>query len=367
MLTTIDRYILRAISVPFLTSLGLFFIVVTFAQLLRVSDSVTGLGISGHEVLRALMYSLPPLLGLLIPVSCLFASLLGIGQLSVQREILGLSAAGMRPYVLLRMPALLGMCMSLFSAVAMGYGEPWGIRGLRQVMSRSAQRAMAQGVQAGTFYEWIPGVTFWVEKRHADHLEHILFSDQRNRDRPLTIVAHAGRITTGQNSADLVFQMQNGAIWAEDTQTHVHHVVHFEESFYKLNVGDLVGQKARTLAATQEMTIAQLWHESHNPLQPFERRAWFTITLQRKFAVPLGTLIFALLAVPLGCRSRNGAAARGLLISCAIVAVYYYLGRSVELAARAGHFPPLLAAWVPDLLGLALLLFLLWRLPKSCQ
>ena len=38
--TTLDRYVLREIGIPFALGLGLFFAVVAFAQVLRVSDAV---------------------------------------------------------------------------------------------------------------------------------------------------------------------------------------------------------------------------------------------------------------------------------------------------------------------------------------
>ena len=38
--------------------------------------------------------------------------------------------------------------------------DGWGVRGLRDLMSRSAQRALASGVRTGEFQEWLPGVTF---------------------------------------------------------------------------------------------------------------------------------------------------------------------------------------------------------------
>ena len=86
-LKTVDRYLLREILVPFGMGLGLFFAVVSFAQLLKVADSLTGVGVSGGDLVAALCFSLPPLLGLLIPVSSLFATLLGVGRLASDREL----------------------------------------------------------------------------------------------------------------------------------------------------------------------------------------------------------------------------------------------------------------------------------------
>jgi LPS export ABC transporter permease LptF len=364
-MTTLDRYILREITVPFVVGLGLFFAVVSFAQVLKVSDSVTGLGITSGEILQALIYSLPPLLGLLIPVSGLFATLLGIGRLATDREIAGMCAGGVSPYALLRVPLAFGLVLAVLSGAAMSFGEPWGIHGLRQLMSRSAQRALAGGVRVGEFNEWVPGVTFLATGRDAGELTQVMFADRRDSRRPIVISARRGTIQEGSKAEDLVFFMRDGTILLGDRDSHASRVIHFATSLYRLDVGKLVGQKARNLSSVQEMDMAALWGEGRDPATPADRRALLTVTLHRKVAVPLATVIFALLAVPLAAGATGGARARGLLISTAIVGAYYYLGRAVELAARSGHFPAVFAAWLPNTLGVAALAILLVRLRRS--
>ena len=62
---------------------------------------------------------------------------------------------------------------------------------------------------------------------------------------------------------------------------------------------------------------------------------------------------------------RRGARARGFLISTVLVGAYYYIGRAAELQARNGDFPAVLAAWLPDLLGLVALIVMLIRFRRS--
>lgn len=365
MWSALDRYVLREITVPFVVGLGLFFAVVTFAQVLKVSDSVTGLGITSGEILHALLYSLPPLLGLLIPVSGLFATLLGIGRLASDREVLGMCAGGVSPYRLLRVPLLFGLVLAVLSGVAMAVGEPWGIRGLRELMSRSAQRALAGGVRIGEFNEWVPGVTFLATGRDGDELANVIFADRRDSKRPVVISAKHGTIHGGSRAEDLVFSMRDGSILLSDKDSSTDRVIRFKTSLYRLDVGRLVGQKARNLSSVQEKDIPSIWRESRDPKESPSRRAQLTVVLHRKLAVPLATVIFALLAVPLACQASGGARARGFLFSTGIVGAYYYIGRAVELAARSGQFDAVLAAWLPNLLGLAALLILLVRFRRS--
>ena len=63
-------------------------------------------------------------------------------------------------------------------------------------------------------------------------------------------------------------------------------------------------------------------------------------------------------------RSTSGARARSFLYSAGIVGVYYYLGRAFELLAREDRFPFDLAAWMPNILALVVVGFLLVRMPR---
>ena len=360
----LDRYVLREVALPFAAGMGLFFAVVAFTQVLRLSDAVTGLGMRTGDVLAALVYSLPPLLGLLVPVSCLFATLLAVGRLAGDREILGLQAVGISPYRLLRMPALWASGCALVSAGALLWGEPWGIAGLRQLMARSAQQAVASGLRVGTFNAWVPGITLYASGRDADGLTGIFLADRRDPDQPLVIAAAGGEVQQGQVPQDLVLQLFRGVVWLDAADGQGQRVIHFGSASYHLDVGRLVGNKGRHLSQVQEMGLQQLWHDSRDPSIAGSHRALLAITLQRKVAVPLASLVFSLLAVPLALGQGGGARARGFLYSVGIVGAYYYLGRALELSARAERMPATLAAWAPNLLGLLALALLLPRLRR---
>lgn len=365
-MTALDRYLLREISVPLMVGLGLFVVVLIFSQLLAIGDAVTGLGISGSDLLRALMYSLPPLLGLLLPVSLLFATLLALGRWSSDREIMALAASGVSPYRLLRVPVVMALLLGAVSAVSMAWGEPWGIRGLRGLMSRSAQRALVSGIRAGEFHEWLPGVTFLADETVNGRLLGVVFADLRDEARPLVVAAKEGTIRIGERARDVVFDLRDGTFVLRDAGKATRRVVRFDESLYRVDVDRLVGNKGRSLSRVQEKSISALVRESRED-PDLGRRALYTVVLHRRFAIPLATLVFAILAVPLAVGSSGAARARGFLVSAGLVGGYYYVGRAAELTARAGNFNPVLAAWLPNLIGLTMALVLLFRFRRTAR
>lgn len=360
-MNTLDRYLLREILLPFFVGLGLFFAVVAFGEMLKISDSVTGLGIGAGDFLSALIYSLPPLLGLLLPVCALFATLLAVGRLASDREIVALCAGGISPFRLLRVPFVVGAILACLAACATLLGEPWGIQGLKRIMAEGAQNALAQGVKPGEFSEWIKGVTFYAETKDEQGLKGIVFSDQRNQDRPVVVSARHGNVLAPKDAKTLVFDLHQGRMLLYQNDSEGHRVVDFEHGQYRLDVGKLVRKKLINVTNAQGKYPPELWRDSNDPERSAKYKALHRVTLHRKIAMPLATIIFALLAVPLAARGGEGARARGFLYSVGIVAAYYYIGRAAELAARAGSFSQDLAAWVPNILGLIALGLLLFR------
>lgn len=360
MIRAIDKYLFKEITIPLLVGLALFFIIIAFGQLMKISDSVTGIGITGSELFEALAYSIPPMLGILIPVSMLFATLFAVGRMATDSEIVAWCAAGGSPFALYRMPLILGTALMAVCMVATTLGEPWGVKGLRELMARSAQRALAQGTTPGQFTEWVSGVVFYAEARDGDRLQKVFFTDRRDSAQAIAVSAKQGRVLQGASANEILFELQDGNIWIQDQVAGRQRMLKFGETVYRLNVGNLVGNKARTLQAVQGKTLSELHAVIEDPSQK-KRHALHRIILHRKFALPIATIIFALLAVPLGCRREPGSRARSFLVSALIVGGYYYIGRAAELQARHADFPVLLAPWLANLMGLAALLILSWR------
>ncbi len=82
--------------------------------------------------------------------------------------------------------------------------------------------------------------------------------------------------------------------------------------------------------------------------------------LYRKFAVPLFTLMMAMIAIPFGFLVGNRGAMTGIGVSLGIAVCYLAIGPLFEKLGDASLLQPAMAAWAPDavfaLAGLYLLL-----------
>ena len=346
----VDRYLLREILKPWGISIGLFVILAAFGEMLKVSDSVTGFGIGAWDLTMAIVFSLPPLLGLLLPISYLFAVLLALGRWSADGELVAFEAIGYSRYRLYWAPGVCGGVLAIVSMLLLLFGEPWGLKGLQEIASKGAQRALAEGIRPGEFTQWTPQMMFYAEGKEGEIYEQILLSDERRPGEPIAVAAERARVRPGVRKADIFFELQNGMVMSRHPSEDRRRVMTFEKSLYHLDVGRLVRGKLLNIKKIQSFYPSEM-QTAIAAEKSAKRRANMIITQDRRIAFALATLIFGLLAVPLGAWSGDASRWHGFLICVVIVVAYYYVGRILELSARAQEIPPWIAVWTPNVAG----------------
>ena len=85
-MTTFDKYLLRELIPPLVTGMGLALSSLHLYSLFKSQIRQPALGL-GADLLLAVLYSLPPTVGLLIPIGLLFSTLVTLGRLEQDREL----------------------------------------------------------------------------------------------------------------------------------------------------------------------------------------------------------------------------------------------------------------------------------------
>ena len=74
--------------------------------------------------------------------------------------------------------------------------------------------------------------------------------------------------------------------------------------------------------------------------------------LYQRITVPMASLIFALIGVPLGLQPTRNSSSAGFAMSVIIIFFYYALMTMGNALARSGMVAPLIAVWIPNIVGL---------------
>ncbi len=94
-----------------------------------------------------------------------------------------------------------------------------------------------------------------------------------------------------------------------------------------------------------------------------DREAYWAAKVQihKIFSIPFACLVFGVLGLPLGVTNRRGGKSSGFSLSIAIILIYYVLINNGEHLADTGKIGPAVAMWAPNLVLLAIGIYLLIR------
>ena len=358
----LDRYVALELAAPFAISVGVLVFFLVIDRVYELTDLVITKHVPFQLVLSLLLFLLPPLLSLTLPVALLLAVLIVCGRLGGDLEVAALKASGVGPLRLLRPFLVVGLLVSVLTGWLTLVVNPWASAAFQRRLFEVLQSQAVTAIQERTFSGAFPGLALYVEEVSPSQvaLRGILASDDRNPGLSRIIVAREGRLLSNEEQRRLTLRFLDGAI-AESDAEDPRRFRYTSFRLYDMNVpvAALPSAAGREGKPEKEMGLGQLVATARSAGRDQGRAAPYWVELHKRFALPAAALVFVLVGFPLGVRSHRGGRAAALASSFAVVVSYYILSTSLEGPALNGRLPPGLAIWLPDLLfgllGLGLL------------
>jgi len=356
----LSRYVVRELAFPTLFALAGLTLLAIAADLVGYSDLVVNRGWGAREVAQIAFFRATPLLGRVIPFSVLLGSLVSLGRLGADREILALEASGVSAR---RLAAPVTCFALLFGGAALAitaFAGPWANRALDAALVAGAERNVGTVLRSGivnTIGRW--RIQAQEVSSRGDQLRGVALYVPSMGE---TIFAQSAEISPDPSGGKRVL-IENGVLLrhAEDGPAYVRfdrmqELMDPEENGAAKDAADWLS--AAPLSELAEMVRAQ-------PEDDQRRDA--AAELQRRFAMPAAVAIFGLLAVPLFLSRGHHSRSAGVVLGLGAIVVYFGLLQLSNGLVRVPAFPLALAVWTPNLvLGIAALVLLVrtrrpWR------
>jgi len=353
----LNLYIIREIVSLFLLGIMVFTLILLMGRLIKLTDLVISRGVPLTDVSRMIMYLMPSFLVFTIPMAFLLAVLLAFGRLSADNEITVMKAGGISLMQLMPPVVACGFCAALLTLLASTVGVPWGNSAFKELSFSVLKQNVTATVREKVFWDEIPGIVMYTEhydeERHA--LKGVIIHDGRDQNRPLTIFAADGVIGGGPERNDIRLLLNNGSIHSV-ASAEEYRMVHFGE--YVMTIGGS-GQGAGLGRNELDMTIGELIRQIDSPATAKAVRFKMQSEFHSRFAFPFASLVFAVVAVPLGMQNRRSGKSAGFSTSIGILLAYYVVQSFLRTLADKGSLPPALALWLPNMIFLGLGWYLL--------
>ncbi|MDR3579998.1 MAG: LPS export ABC transporter permease LptF [Oryzomonas sp.] len=344
-------YIIREIASLFMLGIVVFTLILLMGRLIKLTDLVISRGVPMADISRMILYLMPSFLVFTIPMAFLLAVLLAFGRLSADNEITVMKSGGLSLVQIMPPVVLCAMVAVLLTLAASTIGVPWGNTAFKRISFEMLKQNVAATIREKVFWDEIPNIILYTD--HYDEqkqtLKGVIIQDSRNPERPMTIFAAAGNVGCTPNQQDICLVLNNGSIHTAGKGGE-YRLVNFGE--YVLTVAG-PGKEGGIGRNELDMGIGELRQQINAPATPKATRLKMRAELQSRFAFPFASLVFAVVAVPLGIQNRRSGKSAGFSVSIGILLTYYVLLSLLRTLAERGTLPAGLALWLPNMIFLA--------------
>lgn len=362
-LALMDRYILSLLALPFIFCVLVFSgIGLSAGSLLDLVREVTDAQLPLTVGLQLLGLQIPYFITFALPISLLLAALLTFNRLRRDSELVALRSSGISLYRLVLPVLLFGL---LVTGLNFAFNEtlvPATQREARLLLEETAQQGRANFQEQDVFYQ----------EYGADREVKRIFYAQQFDGR---VMSNLTMLDFTQTSATQVITAES-AFWDIETSTWT-----FNNGTIYVVAPDGSYQNTVTFAQQQlqvprdpldqitsrnvdEMNILEARHALRVARQANDAKKArnLQIRIQQRFAVPWNCLMFGMLGFGLAiAQQQQRSNHSGFGVSLILILGHYLLSFLTDALSHGGLLSPVLAAWLPPGLGLAIAAWLLIR------
>ena len=188
-------------------------------------------------------------------------------------------------------------------------------------------KSISTAIQPGVFEEGFSNLVLYIRDATPDKStwKGVFLADISKKDQPKITLAQTGTLFNDTREKKLQLHLSNGATHSVSNRTQgLYDLATFNETDIPVaslngSMQDLQAQ-ARRLAEMDSGELLARWRLGRNgevdEAQKENREQ--LVELSKRMAVPLGVIIFSLLAVPLGVISKKGGKSYGFVVSLGI-------------------------------------------------
>lgn len=348
-----DRYVLVELLKPFVAGVFAFMIIMVSNTLYIFMEQIVKSNVPVPIVLRMLLYSLPAIIVVTLPVAYMFATLLALGRLGRDSEIIALRACGVSLSRIVAPVIILSLMISGLGYWIQEFVVPWANRQTVEILKEMMKREPIQVIKEKTFLK-LDQRFFYVESidRNINLLKRLYILDQSRSELPQVIAA---QYATREDSR---WVMRNGILHKLEPTGWIDHEIRFKRMELQMEIKpEMVFSDQADVRSLASGDAARLIDQKKAQGQDVRQDLMDYYT---KFSLPLATFFTILLAAPIGIMFSKMGNYFGVAISIALVFVWYVTYSIFSSLGKAGTVTPLLAAWVQNLAfgGVGVLLLL---------
>ena len=369
-----DRYLVIQLLPPFLFGVGAFTsVVLAIDSLFELLRKVVESGLPINIALEIFLLKLPYVMVYSFPMSTLLATLMTYSRLSSESELIALRGCGVSVYRMVLTAVVLSLAVTIMTYIFNEQIAPAANYRATITLQKALKSDQPSFKQQNIYYPE------YREIKEADGsnnkmLSRLFYADQFDGKemKGLTIIDRSrsgvNQIVISEsakwNSQKQVWDFYNGTIYLVAADRSYRSILRFEHQQLQLPRTPLtLAESSRDYGEMNiSQALEQLEIERLGGNEPKIRK--LQVRIQQKIAFPFVCVIFGLVGSVMGSIPQRTGRGTSFGISVIVIFAYYLLLSVSGALAQAGIFSPFIGAWLPNVFGLGVGLFLLFRVAQ---
>lgn len=354
----LQRYILEEIVAPFVVGTMVVLVMLLGDHLYDSLDLLLNRGVDLLTVGRLLLFVMPEMAVIAMPLATVLAVSLGVNRLVHELEWSSCRLAGASLATLTWPVVVFGILAMLVSGIISEAVAPAAKQEYIRIKTRLSLADPTVAIDAQQWFQ-SPSRDRWIFVNAIDErsglMSNLIVFSELHSDYPTVLMARTAKLEDGT----FVLRDVVRHLWRPDGTLQRES----ETKEVRIRFASLIPEVVGQMPTAGEMTSNQLrqlieTNEVQGMTQPRE-----IVELHSRYAAPVACLLLALLCVPLNLLTAHRGRFFGLLIAVILVMVYFLLLQLGENLGLHGALQkvPALGPWLQNILygGLAAVLF--WR------
>ncbi len=360
---TLFLYIAREMLLYFAISFLFFFLIFFVNQILLMAEQVLSKKAPFFDVVKLIFFSLPSVIATSAPFAALVGTLMGVGRLVSDREILAMNTLGISLRSIMLPIVCVGILVSIVSFATNDILLPAGTIQFNRLYRQILTSTPALELESNSIKRNERAIVITGTIRNSI-MDKLLVVDTDEDGNKRVIAATEAEIVKSDSSAVLMsLRMKDSSVAIFDRRDpEQFDIVDSDSITYNILAKNVLPAYTGRITP-REMSSRDLYREIKNAEENTgpQRLNMNRMEFHKKFSIPFGAFFFVLLAFPLALTAKHSGQSSGFVVGLFIAVLYWALligGQT--LSVRLG-FNGSIMMWIPNMVILLLALFFTGR------
>ncbi|MDR0444700.1 MAG: LptF/LptG family permease [Puniceicoccales bacterium] len=374
MVRLIQAYIFKEGFFHILLSVTVFVFILLSGNAIRdVLELAADGKVSLLRSLKFLCILTPSLISYALPLGILTGTLLTIGKLSSNNEILVLKSAGISLFQIASPLLLIAIGFTIFSLFINFEYAPKSIAAYRRSLKEMIREDPMKFIRPRTFVREFPGYILFAD-RNEQSLLRDFYIWELDWQGCVTVVAHAETAEISYDTEhDLLFlSLRHGTAEKRPHDTPENFteqsipMLFYERMDLQLPLGDLLARYGSSAQRLKYMTLYELLRARRLAIQQknFPHQISIQLQIQRHCVMAFAILSMVLLGIPLAMKSHRSETFIHLTLAIALSMAFYFSVIALSWLEDSPRWRADILIWCPNILLQMLGIFLFKRAAK---